>query len=211
MTRHYIPKLVWVLVEVQVFLLQAHHPLFFFVLCDREFVLEGEWLSEYRTRVTGGTFAHMDLHEPVIECVKLQDRIRHQKSSQWPRAESLYLQSRLWGSSKVEWDWCTGKSRRGAGPASNSSSSFSSSSYSITWISCRKGKSRRGSGLDVSEMCFPGLASIVVPSLICIRTQSSNASSFKIPSGVRNRLNGPGQKVFICRAGCGWPYKVEWY
>ncbi len=29
------------------------------------------------------------------------------------------------------------------------------------------------SGLDVSEMCFPGLASIVVPSLICIRTNQS--------------------------------------
>lgn len=76
---------------------------------------------------------------------------------------------------------------------SSNSSSFSSSSY------CRKGKVRRGSGPDVSEMGVSGLASMAVCSLMCMRTkQSSNVPSFKIASGVRNRLNGTGQKVFIC-------------
>ncbi len=55
-----------------------------------------------------------------------------------------------------------------------------------------------------------GLASTAVCSLMCMRTnQSSNASSFKIASGVRNRLNGPRQKVSICGVCRGRPCRVE--
>lgn len=55
----------------------------------------------------------------------------------------------------MEWNSCTGDSRRCSGlPGAAESSTFSSSPYSATRDSCRKGKTWLGSGLDVSEVDF---------------------------------------------------------
>lgn len=145
MPHHHIPKLLWTpngidvlerVVDVQNYLLQPTHHLFrrhrrmYFGTedsCRKGKSHLGSWFAcswKFRARIYGSTFAHMHMHEPILEYAKFQGRSRCQKPPQYSFAERLDLRSRLLGAIQRWVGWYTGKSRRGSGLSVTSGSSF---------------------------------------------------------------------------------------